>query len=262
MVFHAIWTANVRHGTNSNAFAELRPITVLALASALRMPYESVRRYAETLRKEGLCTRQVVGGLTINPTFLTDAPGRTELVRANIASFLEFLADLRQAGFDFGPYARPGQGSAAEGTTALGHGILHVCSEFVMRTTEVLAQAHADDFIAALIHTSLYVTNLRELFKASPRPAGDALLPPQERLRPVSVRTLAQRIGLPFETVRRHCARMRADTEFPHDRQEGLVVVLDPSLGGSCGEDVRRISFDVQRLMGDLNRTGLNLNDF
>lgn len=273
MVFHAIWTANVHHITNSPAnmdygkldkgppVSELRSISVLALANSLRMPYESVRRYAEALRRDGICARHDGEGLTINPDFLERTPDRDRIIQASYLSFVEFLADLRHAGFDFQPYMLPASPALGEQIPMLGRAIMRLCSAFVMRTTESLTQSHRDDYIAALIHTALYAANLREHFKAMPSlGADDALLPAREFLRPVSVRMLAGRIRLPFETVRRHCTRMREGVEVFQIGRKGLVVSLDLDEENRCGEAVRRICFDAHRLMGELHRNGLNIH--
>ena len=63
LVFTAIWTANVKHVTNTAPAANrgvLRdeqrlPVSRLAISRSLRLPYETVRRHANRLVRQGLC---------------------------------------------------------------------------------------------------------------------------------------------------------------------------------------------------------------
>ncbi|TAJ25824.1 MAG: hypothetical protein EPO67_19970 [Reyranella sp.] len=65
LVFTALWTANVKHVTNTAPTAsrtvlqdEQRiPVSVLAIASSLRLPYETVRRHVLGLERDGVCHR-------------------------------------------------------------------------------------------------------------------------------------------------------------------------------------------------------------
>ena len=60
LVFTAIWTANVKHVTNTSRAAtssmlpdsQRLPVSVLAISRSLRLPYETVRRHADTLVRE------------------------------------------------------------------------------------------------------------------------------------------------------------------------------------------------------------------
>lgn len=103
LVFTAIWTANVKHVTNTPAAGDRSiledsqrlPVSVLSISNALRLPYETVRRHADTLLKEGHCVRVGRKGLVV--------PASTH--RRNVATtatvyhiVMAFLAELRKAG--------------------------------------------------------------------------------------------------------------------------------------------------------------------
>lgn len=73
LVYTAIWAANVKHVTNT-APAAVRdvlpddrrlPVSVLAIANSLRLPYETVRRHANALVKDGICIRVGRSGLVV-----------------------------------------------------------------------------------------------------------------------------------------------------------------------------------------------------
>lgn len=103
LVFTALWTANVKHVTNTAPAAsqtvlpdELRkPVSVLAISDSLRLPYETVRRHVAALEKEGICLRVgrqgwVVLGAT-HRTFASRAVRTHDLL-------VSLLTDLRRAG--------------------------------------------------------------------------------------------------------------------------------------------------------------------
>jgi DNA-binding transcriptional regulator YhcF (GntR family) len=103
LVFTALWTANVKHVTNTAPAAsqtvlpdELRkPVSVLAISDSLRLPYETVRRHVAALEKEGICHRVGRQGWIV--------PGATHRKFASRAVrthdlLVSLLADLRRAG--------------------------------------------------------------------------------------------------------------------------------------------------------------------
>ena len=103
LVFTAIWTANVKHVTNTAPAVsqtvlpdELRlPVSVLAISSSLRLPYETVRRHALALEKAGMCHRVRRRGLVVPAeAHLKLASGTVQAHGIVTALFVE----LRRAG--------------------------------------------------------------------------------------------------------------------------------------------------------------------
>lgn len=72
-----------------------RPVSVLALADALGLPYETTRRRLAGLAEAGYCVR-VPGGV-ITPVE-TDGPSHEAVRRANLANLQRMFRALRQAG--------------------------------------------------------------------------------------------------------------------------------------------------------------------
>lgn len=102
LVFTAIWTANVKHVTTSRATTssllpdDLRqPVSVLAISRSLRLPYETVRRHADGLVREGLAVRAGRQGVFV-PTHV--AKGTMEGSVAGHRLVVAFLAELRRGG--------------------------------------------------------------------------------------------------------------------------------------------------------------------
>jgi len=103
MIFTGIWAANVRHVTNSASGASRtvladrlrQPVSALALARSLRLPYETVRRHADALMRDGVCRRAGRAGLIV--------PARVHLRIASGAGIAHrlvtnFLSELRLGG--------------------------------------------------------------------------------------------------------------------------------------------------------------------
>ncbi len=105
LVYTAIWTANVRHVTNTPAAgdrgvlkdSQRLPVSVLAISNALGLPYETVRRHADALQKEGYCTRVGRKGL-VAPATTHHQSRSVETMVAGYHIVMAFLAELRKAG--------------------------------------------------------------------------------------------------------------------------------------------------------------------
>ena len=103
LVFTAIWTANVKHVTNTSRAAtssmlpdDLRqPVSVLAISRSLRLPYETVRRHADVLVRDGLSARAGRRGVFV-PTHV--AKGTIAGSVAGHRLVMAFLDELRRGG--------------------------------------------------------------------------------------------------------------------------------------------------------------------
>jgi DNA-binding transcriptional ArsR family regulator len=103
LVYTAIWTANVKHLTNSTPAAHpislpdsLRvPVSVSAISRSLRLPYETVRRHAESLVQDGICIRVERRGLFVPLAFIQRIAAGP-VITHRLA--MDFLAALRNAG--------------------------------------------------------------------------------------------------------------------------------------------------------------------
>lgn len=103
LVFTAIWTANVKHVTNTAAAgdrgiltdSQRLPVSVLAISDALRLPYETVRRHADALLKEGQCVRVGRKGLVV---MASTHRRNVSTTAAAYGVVMAFLAELRKAG--------------------------------------------------------------------------------------------------------------------------------------------------------------------
>jgi len=103
LVYTAIWTANVKHVANTAlatsatvlADSQRQPVSVGAVSRSLRLPYETVRRHADVLVRDGICVRVGRQGLVV----LATTHVRTEAgAVTGYHLVLEFLGELRRAG--------------------------------------------------------------------------------------------------------------------------------------------------------------------
>lgn len=102
LVFTAIWTANVKHVTNSATAgtravlpdSQRQPVSVLAISRSLRLPYETVRRHADALLQAGVCVRIGRDGLRVPAGAIRSVSAGTAITHRLI---VDFLAELRQA---------------------------------------------------------------------------------------------------------------------------------------------------------------------
>ena len=103
LVYTAIWTANVKHVTNTARAATSsmlpdtlrQPVSVLAISRSLRLPYETVRRHADMLVRQGLAARAGRRGVFV-PTHV--AKGTMAGSVAGHRLVVAFLDELRRGG--------------------------------------------------------------------------------------------------------------------------------------------------------------------
>ncbi|HWA61981.1 MAG TPA: hypothetical protein VG939_11440 [Caulobacteraceae bacterium] len=74
-----------------------RPVSVLAVADSLGLPFETVRRHVNRLIAAGWCVR-VKGGVVMTTEALLN-PRNTAAVLANLRYLRRFLRELKRAGF-------------------------------------------------------------------------------------------------------------------------------------------------------------------
>src|SRR5262249_31997570 len=114
LVHTAVWIANVeqiRRGPENLQYGglldippdELRqPISGNALSSLIRMPFETTRRHANKLIREGLLVRSDKG--LIVPQAVFEQPRHIASAQAIHAHTVRLVGDLYRAGVDFSRY--------------------------------------------------------------------------------------------------------------------------------------------------------------
>ncbi|HVI33745.1 hypothetical protein [Phenylobacterium sp.] len=184
--------------------ALLRPVSVNAVAQSVGLPFETVRRRIARLTREGACVAKD-GGIVVPQTALA-SPGFKRLSVARFERLRQFHADLLAAG------ALPDIGTSPTATTEPRWDgddppvrvVNRILAEHLLRFIEAVMR-QARDPLAALLLLEAARANIQHLPGREP-PEG---YPVADRLRrPVPISTLAARLNIPAETLRRRAARL------------------------------------------------------
>ena len=180
-------------------------ISVRAIAQSLDLAYETTRRQVGALEAAGLLARAGESGVRIS-----DAPTQPRVGRARgrLAALRALVADLKGLNFEFdtGPL-----GSSIE-DDALAARLSDLLDGFILRVLEAGVEPYGS-MLDAVIFSALVVANA-EAITYDPELAGTYAWsdspPPDALRRPATITELAERLGLPHETVRRRITRHQA----------------------------------------------------
>lgn len=115
--------------------------------------------------------------------------------------------------------------------------IVWLSAQHFLRTLDIAKAAHGGDAMQAIIFTTLWSANVNQ---ARARGGYAEGLLPDELRRPVTVARLAQLVGAPTETVRRHVVRMVDEGLCTRMGRKGVVVNSDVFLRADMLEAVGR----------------------
>jgi len=229
-----------------------RPVSVNALASSLRLPFETVRRRVRNLVARDFC-RLVEGGVIVpqsaltTPAYLTNAFAAYERLRT-------LYYELRDRGLIAG--LPPPTGAFGENQAPV-RAVARLTSDYVLRVIDELMTL-AGGLINGIVLLGVFRGNIEHL---GPDAAERQAVAPDEALpdgvrRPVRLSTVARRVGLPAETARRHVADLA---------RRGLVTKLPDGLmaPGEALGSAPVIAFatsnqaNLQRLLAGLSQLGV-----
>ncbi len=279
LIFTALWLANVRHITHSPANTKFggmddlppdalrRPVSVQALSTGLRIPYETVRRYVQAMIGAGCCIRVGKRGLIV-PAAVHNLPHRRQFVQSSFPSLLRFIGDLKSAGFDFAPYRQ-----ALPSTVALpapgelpsnGRALLRVSMELVMRGADSIGQLYGNDFLTGMVITTIWTANIHHITCGGDnlKYGGIHQLPPDEARRPVSVNAVAGALRLPYETTRRYVSKLVCDGFAVRIDGKGVIIPRAQFLRPAHDAMARRNYGHIAQTVADLHRAGFDFRRY
>ena len=241
----------------------LKPVSVLALAESLKLPYETARRRVLSLSNDRLVIREGQG--VVAPNAALAGAGFTAFADETHRRFLAMLRGLRAVGLDFSNFGKsapvPDDAPLCDEEPDLA--VRHVTIDFILRLVECGLIAHEDDIVRALIFSAIMSANA-EPYTAEPGAAWDyATLeqsPPEHRRKPITVQDIAARTGIPYETARRYVVAMLRDKDIVRVRGKGVInpqVTPRDALLHKTGALV--MSRFVQ-FVGDLSRLGFSFD--
>lgn len=215
--------------------AERRPVNVSAVATSLKLPYETVRRRLRRLAEAGACHVGERGAVV--PQAFLGSPAYLDTARALHERMWTFYRDARAAGLvgELPASRYPiDAGVAVRGAIRLG-------ADYLLRSTDGFV-GYFGDLISGLTGMAVLCESLRSDGQVS----GAS----------ITVTALAQRLRIPLETVRRHALDLVGSGRCVR-RSRGLAVteamLAGPILGGLFHENAGH----VHRLFAGLAERGV-----
>jgi DNA-binding Lrp family transcriptional regulator len=224
LLMAAISAANVAQITRSpelqRAYATLdqpppddlrRPVSISAVANSLRIPFETARRRIGALAELGV-VRTVPGKGVIIPQAPLNSPFYRMGAAAHYALVRNLYFRVRALGL-LDDLVRPNAPPFDPDHPPV-RLVVRLSSDFILRMAEPLA-LHLGDLVSGLILMDVFAANTQHLPDSeggSDDQDWSALgFVPDRLRRPVRAATLAERLGIPPETVRRHLARLHKE---------------------------------------------------
>lgn len=199
-----------------------RPVSISAIANSLRMPFETARRRISALADLGFIVTQprgvVIPTAPMNsPFYRMGATAHYELVRKLYVRLrgIGMFEDLpRPAGAPFDPENPP---------VRL---VVRLSSDYLLRLAEPMGE-YIGDLVTGLVLMDLIHANTEHLpdtegGEADAEWTASGFVPDHMR-KPIRAATLAQRLGMAPETVRRHLGRLLADDRCERNG-DGYIV--------------------------------------
>jgi DNA-binding Lrp family transcriptional regulator len=181
-----------------------RPVSISAVANALRFSYETARRRVTLMAADGLCEICPRGVVVSTRTVVSSA--HCAVLQANYDKVRELYIRLRSIGFlhAAAPAAEPWGGEDLPLRA-----VARISGDYFLRLMEPLT-ANFGDLVRGLLLLTIAKANIEGLHDSErgtdhPGPAGYV---DDSKRRPVTVAALAARLNIPQETARRHVAQL------------------------------------------------------
>jgi DNA-binding Lrp family transcriptional regulator len=228
-----------------------RPTSINAVATSLRIPFETTRRRIGGLAEQGVCRITPAG--VIVPHAATDAPAYRFACAVQFEKLRLLYGRLRGAGFFEGP--PPAATAPYSGGDPPARLAGRLVGQYVLRFTEPLAE-RIPDRVTSLALLDMVCANTEELpdSEGGGPEVGAAGFVADALRKPVTIATLAERLGMPPETMRRHVAEL-VERGLCVRGEHGYIVPAE----ALARAPFVRFLFDNQQ---NLNRMFLGLADY
>lgn len=231
-------------GIRQAAFSS-RSVSASAVALSMRLPPTTVRRKMGELVAAGVLTR-ADKGVRIAPTFARD-PAVVTVCDEDARSLDAALETLQRAGYARATEARRAVAILPTEVTE------RLLLKFEMRVMETQVDLHGN-VTDSLIVGATIAANINHI-DADPvlarRFADEGTLPPDTLRRPITIRALSRRLGMPFETVRRRIADLAQRNTIVMTPQ-GVIVPGERLMRASHAEHNRRLAAHFESLLAAL----------
>jgi DNA-binding Lrp family transcriptional regulator len=185
-----------------------RPISIARLADSADLPFESTRRIVQRLIDTGACAR-VDGGVIVQMATLQ----RPDIIRAvveNVGYVRRLVRDLEAVGLVANvPAGWTQTGPEAIQDTFDARVVARLSATYLLRALKLLdVYGDVRDRVIALTIVTANTAHLDARGGEGRRYMAIDQTPPDAVCRPISIARLADSLGLPFETTRRHVRRL------------------------------------------------------
>ncbi|WP_422034702.1 hypothetical protein [Reyranella sp.] len=193
-------------------------IGIRELARRLDIPFETVRRQVHKLVRSRVC-RAEDGGICLAPSFRRSARTNAMLrkIRLEAVRMLDGLRRIR-----IGHY-KPPRSSATSRTLSKEQAVFVAASiRLLLSALKALRGFFKGDLMSGLVFTAIRAANTKHITNTVPG-ANKDLLSDSDR-RPVSMMAISNSMRLPYETVRRHAAKLMRHGMCRRAGRDGLIV--------------------------------------
>ena len=213
----------------------------------MRMPYESVRRKVNLLKREGLCQVKPKSGLLINVEAVDRRIKRLRIRERWLDSLKELVADLQRLGFDISRLPRPRRRARRLRMRS----IVRIAGELDMQLFDIYAQLDGVDLIQWFIILTAWDFNVGDYYRSR---NAEMIAAPDEERRPITVHKLATLIAMPVETTRRHVNSLLKRSILIRPNKSGVIVSQRLWSDARHRDAHRRICLQTARAMAELAR--------
>lgn len=271
MIFLAIVRANVRHVVDDPNLAVAyfepgdlppetfrKPVSVYAISRELHLPYETARRHIRKLETKGLCERSGDGGV-IFPPEVNDRPEVRQAVATNFHATVRYAQTLADVGLVATCGPAP---DAAAKAPYMPREVVRLSSDYFLNTVALLTANLNLDLVEGLMFLAIVRANTLHVTLDPALAAtfsGVDEIPPDALRRSVSVYALARDLRLPYETARRHGAKLLELGFCERATDRGLVVPTHVHAREDLKAGVEDYGHITQAFVNSLANAGLVL---
>ncbi len=228
-----------------------RPVSINAVATSLRIPFETARRRIRAMADAGQCV------MTPKGVYLPQAMVHSRLAEAATRIHYQRVRRLYERLRGVGLLGDLHHGPAWDGEAPPVRLVLRLASDYVLRLCEPLA-ATVGDPVTGLVLMDIQHANTEHFPDAEggtddPNVSG---FPPDTLRRPVRLVTLSERLGIPQETVRRHVNRLLAEQRCER-MEEGYMVTAAILARGAMNRFMLDNQMHLNRMFGSLAEHGV-----
>ena len=128
-------------------------------------------------------------------------------------------------------------------------------TDYILRWVEIATEVHGSDLLYALVFTTLWAGNISHIRGNLYTEVDD--IPPDHERRPLTVRQVADSLGLPYETVRRRFVEMLEKGMAQRVGREGFIVPQAALARPEVVQGLKRSHISLTRFLKELKSIGV-----